>query len=53
MTLKTQLNLQAKTFFTKACTSNPAVTDNNNNVTANKLTFSNEEKFAAFSLYSV
>lgn len=37
-TLKTPLNPQAKTFFAKACTSTPAVTDNNNNVMANELT---------------
>lgn len=36
--LKTLLNPQAKTFFVKACTSTPAVTDNKNNVMANELT---------------
>lgn len=38
MTLETQLNPQPKTHFAKACTSTPAVTDNNNNVMANELT---------------
>lgn len=38
MTLEAPLNPQPKTHFAKACTSTPAVTDNNNNVMANELT---------------
>lgn len=38
MTLVTPLNPQPKTYFAKACTSTPAVTDNNKNVMANDLT---------------